>query len=374
MSVRLGSKHNLFKCNHHYSDGITESFRPSLRRYVEALANMASRESYLEGLYGDLDPPKLDQPCKDEHLIVIADSICRWEELAPYLELTDVEVEDLKESTSSPKLRRHAMLKMWKRKKGKMATYRKLTETFASQGRRDVAEKVCEMCSSYDDHECVQTGFKYGQADIAEYGDHLRDVYITSEMRYSLNMDFLPSPTHTVFNLVLISSKKIEYGTTVTKVLELVLKSEVEEIIDKKNEVQLEDIFKPECLVRNPIHKFILFEGAPGAGKSTLACLICQRWGAKELFQEFQLVILIQLNDPEVHSAKSLADVLPFKSDFDAHKILSTLKSIRGQGVLFILDGWDEYAPQEKENSLLEKLICSLSLLSLPLSAVIVTS
>ena len=54
----------------------------------------------------------------------------------------------------------------------------------------------------------------------------------------------------------------------------------------------------------------ILLEGAPGSGKSTLAIHICQKWGKGELFQEFSLIILVQLRIPEIQQAKCIADLL----------------------------------------------------------------
>ena len=110
----------------------------------------------LEDIFGDVNQAKLDQPCRRKHLIKISGSIARWEELAPYLDLDEVEIEDIKEEHSSPKRRRQAMLGKWKEKNGMKATYRKLAKIFASQGRRNLAEELCkilteESCSSDED-------------------------------------------------------------------------------------------------------------------------------------------------------------------------------------------------------------------------------
>ena len=338
---------------------------------------MACKETNFEDLYDNIDPAILDRPCQEKHLNEISDSIPRWEELTPYLDLTDVEVEDIKETNSTPKLRRRALLKVWKQKKGKKATYRELAKLLASQGRRDVAETLCEMVKgsiSEERMESEQPQDKGMGAIIAKYGDHLRGVYQT-ELGYHSALGNLPSPTHPhVFNLALISQRNIEYGTAVKRLMELILKGEVEEILGEKKEVKLENIFQIEQPVGTHTRKFILFEGAPGAGKSTLACFICQKWGAGELFQEYNLVVFIRLNDPLTRSAQSLADVFHSGSHFDTQQIVSHLQSVQGQGVLFVLDGWDEYSPQLKEGSLFEQLICASSKLSMQLSSVIVTS
>ena len=112
------------------------------------------------------------------------------------------------------------------------------------------------------------------------------------ELTYSLEMsDFLLSQTCTMFNLALIGRERIQYGTEIMKRMQEIFNSETEEI----KEIKLENIFKID---QHGGRQFILLEGAPGDGKSAIACFICQRWGAEELFQEFHLVIFIQLNDP----------------------------------------------------------------------------
>ena len=86
---------------------------------------MASSRSVsvdLEDLFGDIDQVKLDQPCKREHLNKVSESISRWEDLAPYLGLEEVEIEDIKEEYSSPKRRRQTMLRKWKDRNGAKAT------------------------------------------------------------------------------------------------------------------------------------------------------------------------------------------------------------------------------------------------------------
>ena len=342
---------------------------------------MACKESNFEDLFDNIDPAILDRPCQEKHLNEISDSIPRWEELTPYLDLTDVEVEDIKETNSIPKLRRRAMLKVWKQKKGKKATYRELAIILASQGRRNVAETLCDMVkgssSGGHDQECMeseQLQFRAMEPNIIKYSDHLRGMYLT-ELGYHSVLGSLPSPTHPyVFNLALISQRNVEYGTKVLRLMQLILKGKVEEILDEKKEVKLENIFQIEQPVGSYTRKFILFEGAPGAGKSTLACFICQKWGAGELFQEYNLVVFIRLNDPLTRSAQSLADVFHSGLHFDTQQIVSHLRSVQGQGVLFVLDGWDEYSPQLKEGSLFEQLICAPSKLSMQLSSVIVTS
>ena len=122
--------------------------------------------------------------------------------------------------------------------------------------------------------------------------------------------------------------------------------------------------------------KVILIDGAPGSGKSTLTVHICRQWGRGELFNEFIVVILVQLRDPKVQSAQSIADLLPSKDRAMAERAATEIIAIEGSGVLWILDGWDELPPHLQKESIISALIRPTLHQENPLSktTVIVTS
>ncbi len=74
----------------------------------------------------------------------------------------------------------------------------------------------------------------------------------------------------------------------------------VNDILLMKSPVELAEIFQIDQKIERCM---ILIKGAPGLGKSTLSWDICKRWGAGELFQEYEAVILMHLRDPEVQAA-----------------------------------------------------------------------
>ena len=106
--------------------------------------------------------------------------------------------------------------------------------------------------------------------------------------------------------------------------------------------------------------KFVLVEGAPGIGKSTLAKEICQRWAtnptAHNHLKQFSLVILVQLRD--IQHPTTLFDLLPKDPNTNMKKIEQQLYKIHGRSVLWILDGYDELPyDQRQEGSLYRRLI-----------------
>ena len=101
----------------------------------------------------------------------------------------------------------------------------------------------------------------------------------------------------------------------------------------------------------------ILIDGAPGSEKSTLTVHICQQWGRRELFNKFTIVILVQLRDPRVQSAESIADLLPCESRSIAEQIAAEIMAVKGGDVLWILDGFDELPSHLQEDSIISTLI-----------------
>ena len=186
-----------------------------------------------------------------------------------------------------------------------------------------------------------------------------------------LALQWPPPPTQKVLHLAMIQGKKnIKYGSVDEKMVWLKLHGKINDILYQKTPVELKDIFRMD----NDEHKVILIEGAPGAGKSTLAWHICQQWGAGKLFPNFQTVIFIQLRDPEIQSAKSVEDILSAESRTQAERVVTEFEACRGQDVLFVMDGWDELPVDLHTDSIFYHIIASPEKLNLHSSAVIVTS
>ena len=148
------------------------------------------------------------------------------------------------------------------------------------------------------------------------------------------------------------------------------IKGQVDDILLKKSPIKLENLFTNTKGER----KVILIDGAPGSGKSTLTVHICQRWSRGELFQEFTIVILVQLRDPAVQNAHNIADLIPCRTKELAQQVASAITDIDGRGTLWLLDGWDELPSHLREKSFLKDMIVPSLLSPIIQSSVIVTS
>ena len=185
-----------------------------------------------------------------------------------------------------------------------------------------------------------------------------------------LTLQWPPPPTLKVFNLAMISQRELRYGAD-DELVRLLLKGSVSDVVSQRNEVKLEQISDS---LHSKGRKVILIEGAPGAGKSTLAWHLCKMWDAGKLFQEFEIVLFVQLREPAIQSAQSLEDLFPAESLSKKKEAISAIQYCGGHQVLIVLDSWDEFSPGLDQGSIISKLICDPSNLNMQFSALIITS
>ena len=202
----------------------------------------------------------------------------------------------------------------------------------------------------------------------SKYANTLKDKYRLNVPNF-LTLQWPPPPTLKVFNLAMISKEELRYGTD-DELVRLLLRGKVSDVVSRKNEVTLEQISDS---LHSKGRKVILIEGAPGAGKSTLAWHLCKMWEAGKLFQEFEIVLFVQLREPAIHSAKSLEDLL-LAETLSTKEVISAIQYCGGHQVLIVLDSWDEFPPGLDQKSIIGELICNPSKLDMKFSPVIITS
>ena len=182
--------------------------------------------------------------------------------------------------------------------------------------------------------------------------------------------NFLPSPTQKFINLAIIKKERIQRGKIDDNFVQKSIRGQIDDILLEKSPIKLEEIFSKIEGER----KVILIDGAPGSGKTSLTVHVCQRWSRGELFEEFTVVILVQLRDPAVQSAKSIADLLPSRDDQMAEEVARAITASDGRGVLWVLDGFDELPSNLRKKSFLRDMILPSAKSPISLSSVIVTS
>ena len=100
---------------------------------------MASRDSNSS----EQQPAGWNQPCLEEHLAEIAISISEWGEISPFLGLTEAEEHEILGSAPhSVRSQKTAMLRLWKKKKRRAATYNQLCRAFRKSKQLDLEDKM----------------------------------------------------------------------------------------------------------------------------------------------------------------------------------------------------------------------------------------
>ncbi len=184
---------------------------------------------------------------------------------------------------------------------------------------------------------------------MADYSEYLDDVY--NNVVISADPKGGPSPGTTFIKLAAVKKQKVSQKDA-DKFTKATLHGGIDEIMQKKEAIELKDIFKPEGQEEV---KFVLVEGAPGIGKSTLAWELCRRRHKIESMRKFSAVLLLRLRDKEVQDAKTLADLVFHDDPDNETAVAKELRSSRGKNRLLILDGFDEVPASVQKSFLLSQ-------------------
>ena len=233
----------------------------------------------------------------------------------------------------------------------------------------DIIDNLCSILMSTITPPQPNTQNTTQHQKLVWYSGYLKERHSQVHIAAASNK-WLPSPTRKIFKLAIIKKERIQHGKIDDKFVHKSIRGQVDDILLKKSPIEVEKLFENIEGER----KVILIDGAPGSGKSTLTVHICQRWSRGELFQEFTIVILVQLRDPAVQSAQSIADLIPCRDKETAHQVAKAITDTDGRGILWVMDGWDELPSHLREKSLLRDMITLSHYSPITQSSLIITS
>ena len=106
----------------------------------------------------------------------------------------------------------------------------------------------------------------------------------------------------------------------------------------------------------------VLIEGAPGIGKSILMKNIAYNWAKGEMLVQYELLLLVCLRDPRIHTLSSIEELLQSFYEYrtDATSLTACAKIIcqdNGKSLVLLLDGYDELPEDLRKNSLIASVL-----------------
>ena len=324
----------------------------------------------------DIPPGILHQQCSDRYLADVSKRLKILKLLSPYLDITPAEEYSISKSASDYDEQKLALLFKWKEKKSISATCHALLKAIYSSDNVDLAHYACELL--LQPHG--QTGDEMGStvavipSALVKYQEKLKSGY--KAHKPVMVVEWPPPPALQYVKLALVAKEPVQRGDISADDIHDRICGNLEQD-DTTEVVDIEQLLKSDLNER----KVILFEGSSGSGKSTLLWHICLKWESGTQFQQFRLVLLVHLRDTAIHTAQCLGDILPhvssrsLRSTQTRESIQSAIEEIQGEGVLIMLDGWDEApARLRQKGSLFYDLIAAPSECSIEKAVIVVSS
>ena len=197
-----------------------------------------------------------------------------------------------------------------------------------------------------------------------KYADFLRKVYanypgsIPDKLLFTLGKEYV--------RLSIVKSEKETQAKT-DDFIHQKSSGNVDHILSKREEIEVEDILKPGEKIR-----LVLIEGEPGIGKTTLAVELCHQWQNHRLLQQFSLVVFLRLREKRVYSATHIKDLFFDENEARKNNTVEEVIKSDGEGVLFIFDGFDELPVKLQDESFIVDMMKDPTYL--PEATIIVTS
>ena len=193
-------------------------------------------------------------------------------------------------------------------------------------------------------------------AAITKYQNYLKQFY-TDQIQLVAQDNFESPHIEQYVNLSLITPEQIEHDSDYFKAVAnphvWLFKNK-----GKTSNIMLKSL--SEIFVESHVSRqVILIQGSPGSGKTTLANKICREWAMGKLIQEYLLVILLRLRDPRVADMTCITELIYHSTgdcDF-AFEASREIECCEGEGVLLVLEGWDELSDDKQKNSLFASII-----------------
>ena len=162
-----------------------------------------------------------------------------------------------------------------------------------------------------------------------------------------------PTVSKIFINLALI--KSIE---PFMDIIDYTIRGDADDIRAKKENVEYKQVFGDYNS-----KELILLEGRPGSGKTTLVHKVIKDWAEGEVLAKakYLFFVTLRLLNSEGRD-ETLSDLLRlfYSNDDELKTTREYIEKNDGEGVCFVIDGLDEYQPQNKTKSVIYNLLVKI--------------
>eukprot|EP00731_Ephydatia_muelleri_P002887 Em0001g2887a len=286
--------------------------------------------------------------CSEEDIYNIAEYDFDWVRVGRRL-LSDQKVRDIDREGSSEGDKRETMLLEWKRTKSCNATYLALVKVLRAIQNNATADRVEALEKSKSQ---ASTSNQSTTDGVVKYAEYLKGVYKVKPC----GEQWLRVVSIHYINLSTIESiEDFPKEKEVTCTLAMI-HAKIEEVKKLKRSITIGQV---GVLGDGERARCIIVEGIPGIGKSTFSWHLGVCWAHKEILHDYHLVVLLRLRDERVQHAKCVSDLFRYeeqpKQEHEA--VMEWINSNKGDGVMMVLDGYDELSPDLQKSSIFANII-----------------